>query len=213
MKKVSSRSVIGQQGVNLIERIVLDMKYVWRPTPSFDVGIDGEIEICDPITGAATNHIIKVQSKATSQPFIAETPTSLEFVCDQKDLDYWLSGNVPVILIVSRPSTNEAYWISVKEHFSDLANQKARKVIFDKARNRFDEYCAGSLKSLAIPADSGIYFSSLPINEILYTNLLKINSLPESIYLAEALYNDPNKIWDRLRNLKAKVGPEWILRN
>jgi hypothetical protein len=55
MKKLSTQSLIGQQGINLFERIVLEMQYAWRPTPGFDVGVDGEIEACDPITDAATN--------------------------------------------------------------------------------------------------------------------------------------------------------------
>ena len=66
MKKLSSQSLIGQQGVNLVERIVLEMKYAWRPTPVFDVGIDGEIEVCDPVTGEATNSYIKVQRSTLS---------------------------------------------------------------------------------------------------------------------------------------------------
>ena len=118
-----------------------------------------------------------------------------------------------MILIVSRPETNEAYWVSVKQYFSDPANLKTRKVIFDKQRNRFDENCAGSLKSLAVFTDSGIYFSPVPINEVLYTNLLTINALSEHIYLAESLYNDPKEIWDKFRGLHVTVGSEWILKN
>jgi len=47
MKKFTAQSNIGQQGVNLIERIVLEMKYIWRPIVIHDVGIDGEIEVWD----------------------------------------------------------------------------------------------------------------------------------------------------------------------
>ena len=65
-KKVTSQSIIGQQGANLIEQIVLKMGYVWRATSIFDVGIDGEIEIRDPMTGEMTNTIVKVQAKATT---------------------------------------------------------------------------------------------------------------------------------------------------
>lgn len=39
MKKISFQSLIGQQGVNLVERIVLEMKYVWRAT----LGTDGRL--------------------------------------------------------------------------------------------------------------------------------------------------------------------------
>jgi hypothetical protein len=89
------------------------MRYAWRPILIFDLGIDGEIEICDPQTGEATNLILRVQVKATAQPFQRESSDSFEYFCDRRDLDYWLRGNAPVILIVCRPDTNEAYWVSV----------------------------------------------------------------------------------------------------
>lgn len=139
MKKLSSQSLIGQQGINLVERIVLEMKYAWRPTSGFDVGVDGEIEVCDPVTDAATNSYVKVQVKSTSQAFQAESANSLEYVCDPRDLEYWLRGNAPVILVVCRPADNEAYWVSVKDYFRDPAIQKTRKVIFDKLKQRFDK--------------------------------------------------------------------------
>ncbi len=69
IKRITTQSIIGQSGVNLVERIVLQMKYAWRPTPIFDVGIDGEIEVCDPVTGEATNAIVKAQIKSTTRPF------------------------------------------------------------------------------------------------------------------------------------------------
>ncbi len=213
MKKLSPQSLIGQQGVNLVERIVLEMKYAWRSTPGFDVGIDGEIEICDPVTGEATNTYIKVQVKSTSQPFTAETPNSLEYICSPKDLEYWLRGNAPVILIVCRPEDNEAYWVSIKDYFRDPAIQKTRKVIFDKSKQRFTKDSATVLKNLALPADSGIYFSPLDTTETLYTNLLKVKSVTDTIYVAVTDKTKNSEIWDTLKQLNVKVGGEWILKN
>jgi hypothetical protein len=213
MKKLSSQGLIGQQGVNLVERIVLGMKYAWRPTPGFDVGIDGEIEVCDPITGAATNSYIKVQVKSTTQPFQAETSNSFEFICELRDIDYWLKGNAPVILIVSRPANNEAYWVSIKDYFLDPAIQKTRKVLFDKQLNRFNENCASMLKSLALPADSGVYFSPLDTTETLYTNLLPVKSFAQSIYVAETSHRELSEIWEKLKQLKVEIGSEWVLKN
>ena len=59
---MTPQSILGQRGANLIERIVLEMKCIWRPISIFDVGIDGEIENCDPVTGRATNSVVKVQA-------------------------------------------------------------------------------------------------------------------------------------------------------
>src|SRR5574341_981408 len=160
-KRITPQSITGQLGANLIEHIVLQMKYVWRPLLIFDVGVDGEIEICDPVTGEATNAIIKVQAKATTRPFQAETPESFEYPCEQRDLDYWLRGNAPVILIVCRPDTHEAYWVSVKDYFKDASVLKTSRISFDKQRDKFDSSCGPALRDLALPKDSGIYFSPL----------------------------------------------------
>ncbi len=213
MKKVSPQSIIGQLGANLIERIVLQMKYIWRPIHIFDVGIDGEIEVCDPVTGEATNAIIRVQAKATTLAFQAETPDSFEYSCQQKDLNYWLRGNAPVILIVCRPDTNEAYWVSIKDYFKDLATQKARKVHFNKSRDCFDLRCAPLLKQLAVPKDAGIYFAPLQKTENLYTNLLEVASYAPTIYIAETEYRKPGEIWAQFKSMGLKVGSEWMLSN
>ena len=210
-KKVTQQSIIGQQGANLIERIVLEIGYVWRATSIFDVGIDGEIEIRDPTTGGMTNAIIKVQAKATTNQFQAETNNSFEYRCEQRDLDYWLRGNVRVILVVCRPDTDEAYWVSIRDYFRDPAIQKTRKVLFDKQWDRFDASCAAELKKLALPKDSGIYFASLQKTETLYTNLLKVTSFAQKIYVANTNYRYAGEVWEKFRSMEVKVGSEWIL--
>lgn len=211
VKKVTSQGIIGQLGANLIEKVVLKMGYIWRATSIFDVGIDGEVEIRDPDIGEMTNLIIKVQAKATTNPFQAETDNSFEYSCTQRDLDYWLRGNVPVILIVCRPDTDEAYWVSIKDYFSDPVTQNARKVLFDKQRTRFDDSCAAELKKLALPKDSGIYFVPQQQTETLYTNLLKVTSLAPKIYVASTNYRERREIRDKFYSIEVKVGPEWIL--
>ena len=210
-KKVTSQSIIGQQGVNHIERIVQKMGYIWRTTSIFDVGIDGEIEIRDPVTGEMTNAIIKVQSKATTKPFQSETANSFEYHCEQKDLDYWLRGNVPIVLVVCRPDTDEAYWVSIRDYFRAPAIQRTRKVLFDKQCDRFDASCAAALKKLTLPKDSGIYFAPLPKTETLYTNLLKVTSLAPKIYVASTNYRKRRAVWDKFYSMEVKIGPEWIL--
>ena len=47
-KTLSSQGLLGQQGVNFIEKIVLDMGSRWTPSGPNEVGIDGYIELFDP---------------------------------------------------------------------------------------------------------------------------------------------------------------------
>ena len=213
MKRIAKQGVIGQLGVNLIERIVLQMRYIWRPTGLFDAGIDGEIEVCDPTTGEATNAIIKVQVKATTLPFHEETDSSLSYTCEQRDLDYWLRGNAPVVLVVCRPDDDEAYWVSIKDYFRELPVRQKRKIVFDKKADRFDPSCAHRLKLLALPKDSGIYFAPLLREDTLFTNLLRVDSFADKIYVADTDYRQRGEIWAYFKSIGARAGGEWTLKN
>ena len=121
---------------------------------------------------------IAVQVKATERAFPKETSHSFEWPCNQRDLDYWLQGNAPVVLIVVRPRHDEAYWVPLKAYFADLATRATRRIIFDKSRNRFDEACASELTTLAIPTNIGIYGPPASIPEKLYLNLLPVAPPP-----------------------------------
>jgi uncharacterized protein DUF4365 len=211
-KKIHANAIKGQQGINLIEAVVYDMGFVWYPTGQIEAGIDGYIEIRDPVTGAVTNLIIQVQSKATEQPFVAESTTSFEYLCDARDLTYWMAGNAPVILVVSRPSTHEAYWIAVKEYFSDPARLQARKVVFDKVRNRFEASCRKALIDLAMPRDVGLYLAPQPKQEQLYSNLLAVTDYAERLFVAETSFREAKDLWAVANARRLDIGGEWILR-
>lgn len=213
-KKIHPNAIKGQKGVNIIEAVVLEMGLLWYPTGQVEAGIDGMIEIRDPATGAVTNSIIQVQSKASDQPFDAESATSFEYLCDARDLDYWMAGNAPVILVVSRPSTREAYWVAIKEYFSDSARLKSRKVVFDKVRDRFDSSaaCRQALINLALPRDAGLYLAPQPKRERLYSNLLSVAYYPERMFVARTSYREPKDLWAVVKARGLSIGGEWILR-
>jgi hypothetical protein len=208
-KQISLNDVTGQQGVNLIEKTCLDMGFLWHPT-GFDAGIDGYIEIRLE-SGEVTNCIIQVQSKATERAFEAETPSSLDFRCATRDLDYWMGGNAPVILVRSRPSTNEAYWVSIKDYFSDLSRRKTGKITFDKIANKFDTTAKPALHQLAMGVDAGPYLATAPKHEVVYSNLLKLGPLPDTYYVAQTDYRTPAELFARLHELTRPVHGEWVL--
>src|SRR6185503_11736461 len=118
-KTLSSQGLLGQRGINFIERVVLEMGSRWTPSGPNEVGIDGYIELFDPSSNVPLGKTLAVQSKVVSE-FLNESDEGFDFWCNRRDLDYWLQGNMPVILIVSRPALNEAYWISVKDYFGTL---------------------------------------------------------------------------------------------
>lgn len=211
-KKIDQRDITGDRGIALIHSIVGEMGFVWNPT-GIEAGIDGYIEIRDTVTGEMTNFIIQVQSKATEKDFQAETSDGFDYYCEARDIDYWMGGNAPVILIRSRPSTNEAYWVSIKDYFQDISRRATKKIHFDKIKDRFDAKCRDSLVELAKPSISGIYLAPLPKTEKLVSNLLPVLSFAEKIYVAETKYRSPKTLWEKLRGLVKEPGSEWALNN
>src|ERR1700684_3991609 len=117
-KKIGMGDITGALGVNIIERRILEMGFLWYPSGGVEAGIDGRLEIRNE-DAAVTNCIASVQSKAADEAFEGETETEVTFTGSERDLRYWLKGNLPVILVYSRPRTDEAYWLSLKDYFSD----------------------------------------------------------------------------------------------
>ncbi|MCB2160511.1 DUF4365 domain-containing protein [bacterium] len=212
-KKISKSSIIGQQGVNVIEEAVLGMGFLWYPSGGIEAGIDGVIEVRDSQTGEVYNSIIQVQSKATESKFQAETEHSFEYVCKQRDIAYWLQGNAPVIIVVVRPSTKEAYWVSIKDYFTDSKKIKDRKILFNKNHDKFDVNCKARLLDLAAPLDSGIYLSPPIKSEQLISNLLPITHFSKDIYLANTDFRTPKSFWAELNKLSGSTGGEWVLKD
>lgn len=212
-KKISAYDMIGKRGIALIDSIVSEIGFLWHPT-GLEAGIDGYIEIRDRQTGDVTNNIIQVQSKATDKEFDGETAESFDYTCDPRDLNYWLNGNAPVVLIRSRPRTNEAYWVSLKDYFSDPQRRATRKITFDKKRDRLqaDIGCIQSLTNLAVPRGAGLYLSPLPKVEVLYLNLLPISRFPERMYIARTEYRSDAEFRKALRRLDRSAGNVWMLK-
>lgn len=191
----------------------MQMGYVWYPTGSVEAGIDGHIELRDSATERVFNLVVGVQVKAVDELFSNETDTGLDYYCDERDLDYWLGGNLPVILVVCRPSTFEAYWISVKDYFGDPARRASKKAHFDKVRNRFNAQCRNELFHLAKPRDSGLYLSPPHVPERLISCLLPVTFIPPRLYVAETDCRYTGEVWREAKLGPADISGEWILRN
>lgn len=212
-KKIGQSDIIGQQGINIIEEVVLEMGFLWYPTGGVEAGIDGFIEIRDSQTGEVTNCIIQVQSKATQKTNLqAENETSFEYRCEERDIDYWLQGNAPVILIVVKTSTREAFWVSVKDYFCDAKRRQSKKVTFDFGFNRFDVNARDALIRLAVPQNSGLYLAPRPKLEKLYSNLLKVSEFTPHLYTAYTFTEDKSKAYSALQKIGRNLGQEWLLK-
>lgn len=214
MKTLSKQTFLGQEGITLIERRLQTMGYWWYPSAVPECGIDGHLEIRDAQTGAMTNLIVQVQSKATESPWNRETPSGFEYTCKEEDLQYWLMGNAPVIVVFGRPKADEAYWVPVKEYFAAHPElRQSRRIIVDKTASTFDRTAADALFRLARPKDTGIYLSPRPREEKLYSNLLRVVSYAQTVFVGQTDIRDFQDIWDTARELGVEIGSEWSLHN
>jgi hypothetical protein len=176
---------------------VQDMGFWWYPSTVPEVGIDGHIEIRDSQTGRMRNLILQIQSKATERPWTRESDDSFEYICEEEDLQYWLAGTAEVLLVMSRPSKDEAYWVPVKEYFeSNPQNRAVRRISVSKKKRRFDKDAAGALLKLAAPRDAGAYLSPRPRKEKLYTNLLKVEHYARELHIARSDFRESKQVWE-----------------
>lgn len=199
-KTISKTGVRGQRGVNLIEDTVLAMGSRWTPSGPNETGIDGYIELYAPETGEALGLHLAVQSKVLGELADHREPT-FDYYCDSRDVRYWLDGNAPVILIVSSPTTREAYWLSVKQYFKDWDRESPAKVVFNKSRDRFSQNSFHDLASMAAPKD-GLYLPPLRRTETLHSNLLAVE-FPAQIYVAATDCSTPGEVFAILRRSNA----------
>ena len=211
-KQITRNQITGQRGVNFVEQIVLEMGFVWHPTnANLESGIDGIIEIRDPETGETTNNIIQAQVRSTEQAWISEKPETFIYRCKPRDIDYWMRSNTPVILVVVSTNRREAYWAIVKEVFSDSNKRNKKKVLFEKAKQRFTASAASDLIKLAVPKDIGPYLPATEHEETLYSNLLEVESFPPSIYNAATNYRTPEEIFDWAKESEISLPSGWLL--
>lgn len=211
-KKIAEQDITGQKGINLIESRCLAMGLIFRAESIFDAGVDGAIEIREAATGTMRNYRISVQSKATQGKFTAETDQTFTYMVEERDLEYWLGGNLPTILIRSRPDTGESYWVWIDEYFKDPDRRKGRKIEFDKEKNRFDKTAREALVEIAIRDIPGEHVQLTSCSETLVSNLLKLNNYPDTIYVAPTTFDNRDYVWTVLGE-DSEVGDEWILRS
>jgi len=211
VKKIRDNQILGQKGIALIETTVLDMGFTWHPTNGpLEAGIDGWIELRDQGTGEVANCWLPVQSKARTT-LAPENDTSVSFTCGLSDMEYWMTGNAPVILIVSKPDQKEAWWVSVKDYFRGRDIRKDRKITFDRVKNRFSPDAADELKALGSRVGAGAYFTPVRRQEALVSNLLRVKSWKEIVFKAPTVHRRPSDLRAALKTHVEWPEKEWLL--
>lgn len=187
-KTISETAIAGQAGVCLVEGLLLSVGFVWHATTgSVEAGLDGFIELREPQSGRATNTIVTAQVKSTKGQWPGETDAGFHFVCDERDLTYWLGGNTSTVLFVARPHTDEVYWKALQPYFAEPGRRAARRVEFDKLADRLTAASGPALARLA-SARVGAMFQPRARPERLITNLVPVMFDATQVWSAPAKY-------------------------
>lgn len=210
-KTISARGVTGQKGVNLIERVVLEMESRWTPSGPNEIGIDGYIELFDPSTRMALGLTLAAQSKVVNAIAGGEND-SFDYRCEPADVEYWLSGSMPFILVVSSTTANEAYWVSIKDVLKGWTPDKPTTITFNRAKQRFTKDSLQDLLAIGAPK-SGLYLAPARKSEKLHTNLLTVEAFPEQIFVAGTECRRPSDVWALLRKDNRDADAGWLLRD
>jgi len=212
-KKIGRTDIIGERGIAHIRQVVLGMGYMFYETGGVEAGIDGFIELRDVATGNVGNLLLQVQGKATERNRLqGETDTTFEFPCSDDDIDYWMHGTAPVLLIIVKLDEAKAYWKSIKEWFGDAENLKSRKVVFDKERDLFSTDAKAAITMLATSARPGAAGLSVRLHESLISNLLGVN-FASKIYWAPTDHSSDKAFGAALRDIDSRAPSEWIVRS
>jgi hypothetical protein len=213
MKKIGKSDIIGQQGISLIQGIVLSMGFMFYPTGGVEAGIDGSIELRDTETGEVGNLLLQIQGKATERERLqGETEETFEFPCADADIEYWTKGTLPVLLIVVALKTQKAYWKSLKEWFSDPERRKSRKVVFDKAKDEFTRDSKAALISVATAVRPGASGPSVKKSEQLLVNLMEVRFAPR-LFWAPTSHGTDKSFGGALGEIVKPTRGEWIVRS
>jgi len=172
-KKFTKSQQIGESGHALIHRRVAAMGHIWHQR-NVDIGIDGEIELIDPETNEATSASVLIQSKAHESGIPGDSGERISYPLKKSDLEYWLKANLPVVVVVSRPSTDEAWWVDVQEYFADPARRQRARVEIDKSTMVFTGDISDQFFAIADPRGRAYAPGAEERSESLVSNLLSV---------------------------------------
>ena len=213
MKKIGRSDIIGQRGMAHVQAVVNAMDFMFYPTGGVEAGIDGYIELRDVATGEVANQLLQVQVKATERERLqGDDGNTFEFPCSEADIAYWLQGTAPVLLVYVGLKEGRAYWKSIKDWFADPERVKARKIVFDRAKDEFNREAKPAIIAVASDAKPGASGPSVRIYEEVLTNLLGVDFAPRLFWAPTDLPNDKS-FGAALRELDPKAGGEWIVRS
>lgn len=210
MKKLSSNQLIGQRGELLVGERTLAMGLSFDGRNRLETGIDGFLELRDPLTGQMLAKWIGAQVKTTaSGQYSYEDEQGFEYLLAADDLEYWSGTNIPVIIVLVRLDIGDMYWKAVHDGNYD----EPRRLKFDKAKDQFNREAVDSIAALCIERDRlGSYVPPMRSGENVHLNMLRI-VLPKNIFVGASLYGSGREAVRELVKVDAHPPFDWVIRD
>jgi len=137
-------------GLIKIHWVCAKMGAVWRPTPSHDLGIDGQIEFLRPGSCESTGDILAVQCKSGRSYFSTQDDNYVYFYPNLRHRRYWKNLRLPVVLVLHNPDNDVTLYASVKPQLTEGGPMKVGRT------NHFVPDCRDAL--LLISQNEASYF-------------------------------------------------------
>jgi len=101
-----------RKGVNTIEEMVLDFKWIFREQPIVDMGVDAHIEVCEDSN--PTGRLIALQIK-TGKSWLKKSSNGYVYRGKLTHLNYWKSHSLPVIVVICDNEQRKAWWSLISD--------------------------------------------------------------------------------------------------
>lgn len=122
------------RGLIEVHKACIEMQAIWRPTPCHDLGVDGQIEFLEIADNViSTGKIIAVQVKSGPSYFKEKTKTHVKYYPSKKHRRYWQALNLPIILVLHNPDTNQTIYTELK------AQLDSETPVFVPLKNQIDQ--------------------------------------------------------------------------
>ena len=132
--RVTPAHLTERQGLALVERIVVkEFGWLFRDQPISDLGVDAHVETV--FDNRSSGRLLALQIKSGESYFREQRDGRVVFRDDQSHFRYWLNHSLPVLVVVCRPETDEAYWEHVTEE--TVTSTPFGATLFVPLSNRF----------------------------------------------------------------------------
>jgi hypothetical protein len=209
-KKLSPNQILGQRGELQVADRVLAMNLSFHALNRLETGIDGMIELRDPVSHVTLAKWVGVQVKATeSQRYTAETDAGFEYLLNPSDLSYWRGSNIPVIIVLLRLEDQTMFWKAV----DCGSDSEPRRLVFDKTADRFDRSNADAVAALTVDKNQpGSYVPPMLAGDPLHLNLVRL-ILPPVMYVAQSPFKSQREATKEMLSYKGQHFFDWVIRD